>query len=101
MRAPFLLVVALASIWACSSDDGAAGPTGEPTTPVSEAGSDDPLATLPDPLRFEDGRRVTTKEEWPARRAEIFELFAKNVYGRPPPKPDAVSFTVVEESATA
>lgn len=38
--------------------------------------------TLPDPLRFLDGRPVRTREDWPARRAEILSLFADYIYGR-------------------
>ena len=40
-----------------------------------------PPYTLPDPLVSGDGTRVT-KETWPARRAEILELFRQHVYGR-------------------
>lgn len=101
MRGPIFIAASaiVVGAWACEADDPASEPPG--SAPAPEAGSDDPLATLPDPLRFEDGRRVGTKEEWPARRAEILELFAKHVYGRPPAKPDALDFAVVEENATA
>ena len=43
-----------------------------------------PPYTLPDPLVMEDGRRVRDVEEWRARRAELLELFAREVYGRTP-----------------
>ncbi len=36
---------------------------------------------LPDPLMKTDGTKVTTAEEWPARRAEILALFRHYVYG--------------------
>ena len=43
-----------------------------------------PAYTLPDPLTREDGTKVTSAAEWPARRAEIYGLFEKHVYGRIP-----------------
>lgn len=40
---------------------------------------------LPDPLRFDDGRTVTSPEMWQAmRRPELLEAFATNIYGRTP-----------------
>ncbi len=41
--------------------------------------------TLPDPLVFANGQPVTSKEQWPARRAEILALFEREVYGKTPP----------------
>jgi dienelactone hydrolase len=59
-----------------------------------------PPYTLPDPLVAADGTRVT-KETWPARRAEILDLFRQHVYGRAPvDKPQGVAFTTVEEDAS-
>jgi hypothetical protein len=43
-----------------------------------------PAYTLPDPLRMEDGTRVTDAAQWPARRAQLMELFAAHQYGFPP-----------------
>ena len=41
--------------------------------------------TLPDPLRFDDGRPVTTPQMWwKRRRPEIVEAFDREVYGRVP-----------------
>jgi hypothetical protein len=57
--------------------------------------------TLPDPLRMANGTRVTTAAQWPARRAEILELFRKNVYGRSPGKPQQLRFEVLEENPRA
>lgn len=56
---------------------------------------------LPDPLTFEDGRRVTSREQWPARRAEILELFRRHVYGRSPGAPQRIAFDVLEEDRAA
>jgi hypothetical protein len=55
---------------------------------------------LPDPLASSAGR-VTTTAEWPARRAEILELFRQHVYGRSPGKPDELRFETIEEKADA
>ena len=41
--------------------------------------------TLPDPLTFADGRPVATPADWPARRAEILQLFQQEMYGEMPP----------------
>lgn len=43
-----------------------------------------PAYTLPDPLRFEDGKPVSSAEEWEKRRAELMGLFADHVYGKTP-----------------
>ncbi len=60
-----------------------------------------PAYTLPDPLRFEDGRPVTSPEAWRGRRAEILRLFEQHVYGRSPGAPAAIRFVVVETSESA
>lgn len=56
--------------------------------------------TLLDPLAYKGGK-VTSKEAWPARRAQILELFRANVYGRSPGRPEHVAFSVVEENPAA
>ena len=45
--------------------------------------------TLEDPLVFVDGTRLTSPEQWPARRAEILNIFAREMYGRTPLRRDA------------
>jgi dienelactone hydrolase len=52
---------------------------------------------LPDPFRFQDGRRVAMPADWPARRAELKELFQKYVLGTLPPKPALSRITNVAE----
>ena len=59
------------------------------------------VGELPDALRFSDGRRVTSKAQWPERREEILELFREHVYGRSPGAPDQLVFTVLEENPAA
>src|SRR6516165_10200602 len=40
--------------------------------------------SMPDLLTFKDGKKVTTADQWPKRRAEIVEAFEREVYGRIP-----------------
>ena len=40
-----------------------------------------PAYTLPDPLIFKDGSRVSSKEDWEKRGAEIYKTFENEVYG--------------------
>jgi hypothetical protein len=43
-----------------------------------------PPYELPDPLIFNDGSKVRTKDDWIKRRAEIFKMFVNEVYGISP-----------------
>ena len=43
-----------------------------------------PSFKLPDPLSFNDGKRVNSINEWTKRRSEIMNLFEKEVYGISP-----------------
>ncbi|MEM1166107.1 MAG: prolyl oligopeptidase family serine peptidase [Planctomycetota bacterium] len=51
-----------------------------------------PRFELPDPLRRQDGTVVHTPEQWPARRAELLELFREHVYGQRPDTPVRIDF---------
>ena len=54
-----------------------------------------PFPNLPDPLRLNNGEKVTTPEMWwNIRRPELIELYSKYVYGRVPPSVPKVSWTV-------
>lgn len=55
-----------------------------------------PYPDLPDPLVFEDGTPVTTAEQWRERRAEILDLFEREVYGRTPENTPAVQWEVLQ-----
>ena len=37
--------------------------------------------SMPDLMTFKDGKKVTTADQWPKRRAEIVEDFEREVYG--------------------
>lgn len=40
-----------------------------------------PEYILPDPLVFQDGSKLADKNDWNKRRAEIYSLFSKEIYG--------------------
>ncbi len=61
-----------------------------------------PEYTLPDPLRMEDGREVTTARMWhEARRPEVLRLFQEHVYGKSLGQPPALRFEVFERADDA
>lgn len=54
--------------------------------------SDVPPYTVPDPLVCEDGSVVTTAADWTGkRRAEVFSLIEREMFGKAPPRPAVVS----------
>lgn len=59
-----------------------------------------PYPDLPDPLLMNDGTRVTSAAQWPARRAEIKELFDREVYGRRPADMPRVTWQVAGTTET-
>ena len=54
--------------------------------------------SLPDPLKFLDGKPVRTAAEWRARRAEIWQLYVKYILGTFPPKPKIDRVVLVDET---
>ena len=66
-----------------------------------DAGIVVPDYELPDPLRLASGEIITGAQQWPARRAEILELFRENVYGRRPGPPESVRFETVQKDTEA
>jgi hypothetical protein len=60
-----------------------------------------PRYELPDALLCADGSKVTSAQQWTKRRAELLELFANEMYGKFPPKPERLSFKVVREDVNA
>lgn len=68
-------------------------PTSATTTATARGAS----AELPDPFRFADGRRVASRDEWPARRQELLELILTHEYGHLPPPPREVAAALMIE----
>jgi len=61
-----------------------------------------PAYTLPDPLSLANGRRVADAATWHARRRpEILRLFETYVYGKPPGRPEGMTFQVRSVAADA
>ncbi|MFZ5938981.1 MAG: acetylxylan esterase [Bacteroidota bacterium] len=78
------------------------GPSGDPKSP-NAANSDESKAgsyTLPDPLRFNNGKKVRSASAWEKRRAELFEDFDREIYGRTPENLPAVDWIVLNEKDT-
>jgi hypothetical protein len=57
--------------------------------------------TLPDPLVFANGQRVTSARQWRQRRAEILRLFETQVYGRTPQTKTRITFSEAKRSEQA
>jgi hypothetical protein len=53
---------------------------------------------LPDPLTFQDGRPVQSRENWAERRAELLKLFERYWFGTLPPDPEIASVDVQEST---
>ena len=74
------------------------GPSGNEQAP-NHANYDEtaanPFPVLPDPLTFNDGRKVATPQAWwRERRGEIVEMFEREVYGRVPASVPGVTWIV-------
>ena len=54
--------------------------------------------TLPDPLTFVDGTKLTSPAQWPKRRAEILGIFEDQMYGLIPPPPAVMRLETLETS---
>ena len=46
------------------------------------------LGKLPDPFMFDSGERMTSKDQWEKRRAEIYKTAVELQYGTQPPAPE-------------
>jgi lysophospholipase L1-like esterase len=69
-------------------------PGANPNTQFSEETANPYKDYLPDLLKMSDGTKVTRAEQWPARRAEILELFEREFYGRIPADVPKVTWEV-------
>ncbi|HUB23986.1 MAG TPA: GDSL-type esterase/lipase family protein [Tepidisphaeraceae bacterium] len=70
------------------------GPNPNDQSTFDEAKANPYADSMPDVLTMNDGRKVTTAAQWPARRAEIAEDFEREVYGRIPPNVPAVAWDI-------
>jgi len=57
--------------------------------------------TLEDPLTFANGKKLKSAAEWPKRRREILDIFAREMFGQEPPAPDCLVTELVEERRNA
>ena len=58
--------------------------------------------TLPDPLKFPDGKPVRNAREWnQRRRPELVRAFEEHQYGATPPKPAGMTFDVFDKGTPA
>lgn len=83
------------------------GPSGYPNAPDaanSDESKDNPCPELPDPLRLDNGQKVTTGDIWwKLRRLEIQECFDREIYGRVPKNVPKVKWEIISttEDTTA
>ncbi|MBN2037030.1 MAG: hypothetical protein JW768_09840 [Chitinispirillaceae bacterium] len=56
---------------------------------------------LPDPFTFYDGTKLTQKDQWACRRAEILAMAGKYLYGPMPPDPDEITGSISSGSISA
>jgi hypothetical protein len=87
---------------------GVAGPGARPAPatviagiPVNYDESKVGTYTLPDPLKFDDGKPVRSVKDWAKRRPEIVKLFETQQYGIAPGRPADESFEVVDKGTPA
>lgn len=56
--------------------------------------------TLPDPLVFNNGRRVRTAKQWTwKRRAEVLEVFSSQMFGHVPSAPEGLHFELLTQES--
>jgi len=56
---------------------------------------------LPDPLLFNNGQKVKSVKQWPARRKEILEIMTTQMYGTSPGRPKNMRFEVFDNDPKA
>lgn len=56
---------------------------------------------LPDPLTFQDGRPVRTRDDWAERRTELLKLFEHYTFGTLPPDPEIARVDVQQSQHEA
>jgi len=76
-----------------------AGPSGTNGLPNSANYDESKAMTyskLPDPLIMNNGKKVASSKQWTKRRAEILELFEREIYGRTPKVTPKVKWEVTK-----
>ena len=95
----FVAVLLLASTFAHTQN---APPTNVAGIPVNYDEALVGTYTLPDPLKFANGKPVRDASDWyKKRRPEIVSLFEENEYGRSPGRPKDMSFNVFDKGTPA
>ncbi|WP_205748111.1 SGNH/GDSL hydrolase family protein [Dyadobacter luticola] len=56
---------------------------------------------FPDPLLFNNGQKLTSAKQWPARREEILQIMTTEMYGTSPGKPKNMRFEVFDNDRKA
>ena len=90
-----MAMLGLTKLRNCNSPLDPSDPLWQRYSYCDDANWDEALANpypLPDPLTFANGKPVKSKADWNRRRAELFELFDREVYGRVPRKMPKVTW---------
>jgi Spy/CpxP family protein refolding chaperone len=66
-----------------------------------EATANDWMPTMPEVLTMKNGVKVTSREQWTKRRAEILEDFEREVYGRIPKETPKITWEISEPTQGA
>jgi len=78
---------------------GPSGNVGQPNQANYDEALANPFPNLPEVLKLESGRAVTTAKQWrEQRRPEIVELFEREVVGRIPKQVPKVTWSITETS---
>ncbi len=90
-------LVALAAVRPSASAAPGLGQASAANYDESKAGN----IPLPDPLVFNNGKRVRTPAQWKKRREEILKLYQQDVYGVTPKRHGRVHYQVFDDSRDA
>lgn len=72
--------------------------SGDPNAPNAanyDEAKANPFPELPDLLTFNNGKKVSSAKDWKKRRAELVELFDREMYGRQPKAVPSVTWEVI------
>ncbi len=60
-----------------------------------------PPWSLPGLLAFKDGTKIANPADWTRRRAELLDVYRREVFGVSPPRPEGLTFKQVESNPRA